>query len=516
MRRGSVRIVAARIARVAVATVLASAALVPAAPGAQAVDRPNAAVNGFARASAAFIPFNVNPNFDFWPVYSLSETDGSFSHGVSGGFWPGFLVDATFFQFGYQPFERALFGVAESAYPITPNEDTASTTDFAEMCAAGEKSTVPLPDGQGELAAPEPLLTGCQSLYTQYKSRIPYSVSDARTTSSELRSEGAATGAELRLGAIVAGAAYSSSFTDASQGGVTESGATVLLSDVKITEALHIKQIRSVVRTVSDGTAKGAVVERSLEIVDARFQDQPVVIDEEGVSTPGGDGLNEQLRAYGIDVRIVEGSGEKSATEAEADSGALVVRMIHDASTIYPGDATATCADLEEAQPEPVATISQDLGENPLHEPRPPYDQLPSDVAVNETVLPAVACPLFFFERAVDVGVALGGTTAASRFLPLPPVPEFDFGDDDFGGADGDGTIGGGPIGGGGAGEFPDTGPLLPEYGNTPPVPVESVTGRVEALGAGVAGGVKALYGGMAVALALLIAGRSGFRTLAR
>lgn len=508
--------VAGRVVRITIATALAFAVAIPAAPSARAVERPNAAVNGFARASAAFIPFNVNPNFDFWPVYSLSETDGSFSHGISGGFWPGFLVDATFFQFGYQPFERALFGVAESAYPITPSEDTASTVDFAEMCAAGEKSTVPLPDDQGNLGAPEPLLTGCQSLYTQYRNRVPYSVSDARTTSSELRSDGAATGAELRLGAIVAGSAFSSSYTDASQGGITESGATVLLTDVKITDALTIKEIRSVVRTVADGTPKGAVVERSLTIVDAKFQGQPVVIDDKGVQTPGGDSLNEQLRAYGIDVRIVDGKGTKSATEAEADSGALIVRMTRDASTVYPGNATETCADLAEAQPEPVATINQDLGENPLHEPKPPYDQLPSDIAVNETVLPAVACPLFYLERAVDIGVALGGTTAASRFLPLPPVPDFDFDDGGFGDGDIGGEIGGSEGTGGDSPGFPETGPLLPEYGNTPPVPVDSITGRVEALGAGVAGGVKVLYGGMAVALALLVAGRSGFRALAR
>ncbi|HVL89706.1 MAG TPA: hypothetical protein VM841_05670, partial [Actinomycetota bacterium] len=271
--------------RAALVAMLALAAMLP---GHARAETPNAAVNGFARASAAFIPFNVNPNFDFWPVYSLSETDGSFSHGLAGGFWPGFLVDATFFQFGYQPFERALFGVAESAYPITPFEDTASSTDFAEMCAAGEKSTVPLPDNQGDLGAPEPMLTGCQSLYTQYKNRIPYSVSDARTVSGELFSDSSATGVELRLGTIVAGSAYSSSFTDASQGGKTVSGATVLLSDIKITDALRIEQLRSVVRTVADGTAKGAKIERTLEILNARFQQQPVRIGEDGVTLPDG------------------------------------------------------------------------------------------------------------------------------------------------------------------------------------------------------------------------------------
>ena len=502
--------------RVVAATAVALAGLLPAAPVARAAERPNAAINGFARASAAFIPFNVNPNFDFWPVYSLSETDGSISHGISGGFWPGFLVDATFFQFNYQPFERALFGVAESAYPITPVEDTASTTDFAEMCQAGEKSTVPLPDDQGNLAAPEPLLTGCQSLYTQYKERIPYSVSDARTVSDDLRSDGSATGAELRLGTIVVGSAYSSSYTDGSQGGLAESGATVLLSDVKITDSLRIKEIRSVVRTVSDGTTKGAVVERSLTIVDARFQDQPVVIDDKGVTTPGGDSLNEQLAAQGVQIKIVGGDDKKSATEAQADSGALIVRMTRDASKVYPGDANTTCSDFSEAQPEPVATIDQDVADNPLHESKPPYDSLPSEIGVNEAVLPAISCPLFLFERAVDVGIALGGTSAASRFLPLPPVPEFDFGDDDFP-DDGDSSFGGGAGDVPGNGDtFDGRGPLLPEYGNTPPVPVESVTGRVEALGAGVAGGIKALYGGMALALALMVVGRSGFRALAK
>ncbi|HVL90908.1 MAG TPA: hypothetical protein VM841_11815, partial [Actinomycetota bacterium] len=67
-----------------------------------------------------------------------------------------------------------------------------------------------------------------------------------------------------------------------------------------------------------------------------------------------------------------------------------------------------------------------------------------------------------------------------------------------------------------GGGEFPSTGPLLPGYENTPPVPVDKVTAAVEALGAGAPAGVKALYGGMAFALAMLVAGRQVFRTLAR
>ncbi|HEX9696313.1 MAG TPA: hypothetical protein VGB64_08360, partial [Actinomycetota bacterium] len=496
-----------RRARATVIAVVALTAMLPAVPAHAAV--PNAAVNGFARASAAFIPFNVNPNFDFWPVYSLSETDGSFSHGISAGFWPGFLVDATFFQFGYQPFERALFGAAESAYPITPTEDTASSTDFAEMCAAGEKSTVPLPNDQGDLAAPEPMLTGCQSLYTQYKNRIPYSVSDARTASGELVSDGSATGAELRLGTVVAGSAYASSFTDASKGGKTVSGATVILDDVKITDALRIEQLRSVVRTVADGTVKGAKIERELVVVNARFQGEPVVIGEDGVALPDGTPVDDQLAAYGVDVRLVDGTEARSATEARADSGALVVRMTRDASTVYPGDANATCNEFSGAQPSPVATVSEDLGANPLFEPKPPYDQLPDRIEVNESVLPAIACPLFLMERAVDVGVALGGTTAASRFQPLPPEPTFDFDDDfDFGGDFGGGTA----IGGIGGGEFPDGGPLLPRYENTPPVPVDTITGFAEALGADAPSGIKALYGGMVLALALLIAGRQTFR----
>lgn len=506
--------------RAAITVAIALAAVLPATGAHAQAQTSNAAVNGFARASAAFIPFNVNPNFDFWPVYSLSETDGSFSHGLAAGFWPGFLVDATFFQFGYQPFERALFGAAESAYPITPFEDTASSTDFAEMCAAGEKSTVPLPDDQGELAAPEPMLTGCQSLYTQYKNRIPYSVSDARTVSGELFSDGSATGAELRLGTIVAGSAYSSSFTDASKGGKTVSGATVILSDIRITDSLHIEQLRSVVRTVADGTAKGSTVERKLEVIGARFQQQEVRIDEDGVSLPDGTPVNDQLAAYGVEVRLIDGSQSKSATEARADSGGLVVRMTRDASTVYPGDATATCNDFAQAQPSPLATVHEDLGGNPLYEPKPPYDQLPERIEINESVLPAIACPLFLMERAVDVGVALGGATAASRFQPLPPVPTFDFDDDfDFGGGggfggefDGDGSVGAGN----GDGGFQGSGPLLPGYNDTPPVPVDEIIGRAEALGAGAPSGIKALYGGMALALALLVAGRQGFRVLAR
>lgn len=470
-----------------------------------------AAVNGYARASAAYVPANVNPNFDFWPVYSMSETDGSISHGLSGGFWPGFLVDATFFQFGYQPFERALFGVAESAHPIQASEDVAGTNDFAKLCTAGEITKLALPAGLGEAGAPQQLLSGCKALYTQYRNRVPFGTLSAQTSSAALRSNGNALGGEVKLGAIRIGNAYSTSFTDASSGKRTDSSATVILSDVEIAGTLRIQTIISTVRALADGTARGATTQRSITFHGASVAGQSVTIDEDGVSLPSGKDLDPYLATHGVAVRLVDGSDQRTPTVAQASSGALVVQAVRRSSADALGGSGARCRQFMDLYPEPVATVNHTLGPNPIYSPQPPYDQLPATLGINETLLPSIPCPLLLMERNIDTGVALAGATAAARFQSIPGI-DFDFGGDDdgidVGGAGGFNV----PRGGG------FTGPLLPDFDGIPPVPTPSIIRpfTVRGLGAGVAGRVKAAYAAMAALVLMLVVGRRAFRYLIR
>ncbi|MHB8513347.1 MAG: hypothetical protein ACYDCC_14380 [Actinomycetota bacterium] len=476
-------------------------------------DVANAAVNGFARASAVYVPFSVNPNFDFWPVYSLSETDGSLSHGIAAGFWPGFLVDATFFQFGYQPAERAFLGAAESEYPTGPLSDESGSTDFARECEAGQVSQVPLPLGLGQGSAPEPLLTGCQSLYTQYKGHIPYSVSSGSTTSDVLQAAGSANGAQVQAGTVTIGSAYSTSYTNASDGKQTDSSATVILNDVQIGGSLRIKELISTVHAVADGSAKDAVAQRSLTIIDATDGGQPVTIGSNGVTTPGGQSLNGALAAQGLQVRIVDGQTSSGPNQSTVDSGALVVRETRDTTGTF-GDSEKECTTVSNAYPKPVATVSQSIAPNPLYEPAPPYNQLPSNVSVDQQIVPALPCPLLLFERSVDVGVALGGATASARYTLLPPGLSFPS-SPVIPPTTTTTVIPGRTIGSNGA---PSIGALLPAYANTPPVPVQSILKPYifEGLGAGEARGVKAVFGGIFALVLALIASRFGFKALMR
>src|SRR5438445_327541 len=93
MRRGSVR---RRIwGIVGCLALLATASPVH---GAQAAQELDATANGRAEATAVFVPFRVNPNLEFSPAYSFSQiansASQSASHGISAGFYPGFLLDA--------------------------------------------------------------------------------------------------------------------------------------------------------------------------------------------------------------------------------------------------------------------------------------------------------------------------------------------------------------------------------------------------------------------------------------
>ncbi|HEX9713916.1 MAG TPA: hypothetical protein VGB52_15345 [Actinomycetota bacterium] len=502
----------ARISLLLAASSLALASATPVVAQEEAGRR--AAINGFARAAGIFAPFAVNPNFDFWPVYSLSEIDSNSSHGVSAGFWPGFLVDATFFQFGYQPFERAFFGVAETLWPSTPLDASAGTHDFERFCRAGEVSTVPLPFGLGEGAFPEPLLTGCQSMYAQYRPFVPWEAGAADSSSDEAFTAGRATNSSFRFGPVAAEMVRASSSSDARGLEALTSEARVLVRDLQIGTDLRIRELRSHAVAVADGTSDGATIDHGVNLIDATFQGEPIEIGGSGViEQPDIGNVNEQLAAQGIEVRLLEGSGRTQGGVAQAEAGGLVIRLRRQgAPPELREPADQACDQLATLEPEPVTSVDEEIASNPLYDDRPPYNQTPQRAELHESVPPPVGCPLVLMQRALDVGIVLGGASAGARLQPLPPLPTFDFGDldtDPF-------PFFGDPLPAGGFGpSLPGSSPSLPSFGEVPPVPLEEVTrSALLDLGPEVARTVRVIYGGMVALLALSLVGRRVFRTL--
>ena len=492
--------------------VIASALTVAGAGPASAAEERRAAINGFARASGAFVPFAVNPNFDFWPVYSLSEINTNSSHGVSGGFWPGFLVDATFFQFGYQPFERAFFGVSESLWPSQPNESSAGTHDFEKFCAAGEVSKVPLPFGLGEGAFPEPLLTGCQSMYAQYRPFVPWEVAASDSGSDHAFTEGRATGTSFRFGPVSAEMVRATSSSDARGFDVMTSDAGVLIRDLSIGEDLHIKELRSRAVAVADGTEEGARATTRMTVVEATFRGEPVEITDKDVMIPDVGSIDEELAKQGIEVRLIGGRAETSGGVAQAEAGGLVIRLRRGGPPPeFDDPTTAACDAIADLEPDPITSADEDIASNPAYDARPPLNQAPEKVEIHESVPPPIGCPLLLMQRALDLGIVLGGANAAARLQPLPPIPDFDFGgfDGDFGFFDTPG------VGGGLAPIFDGGGPVLPSFGEVPPVPIDDVaTSVLLDLGPEAAKKVRVIYAGMAILLGLTLVGRRVFRTL--
>jgi hypothetical protein len=172
----------------------------------------------------------------------------------------------------------------------------------------------------------------------------------------------------------------------------------------------------------------------------------------------------------------------------------------------------AACAAIAGAQPEPIYRQPYDLGDNPLYDAnRFPFNQLPSRLEGDEPVPPIVPCVGALFERAANVGVILGTTTASARYVPLPeppPLPPSVPGTPDqviFETV----TIPGQP-----ATTAPGSEVLGFQVGEGPPLATVPA-GRVDPL-AGAPGRVKLLYGGIAALLGLVLLGRGTFRYLVR
>src|SRR5581483_304814 len=89
-----------------------------------------AIVQGAGLAAAGVAAASVDPNVDFWPIYSQSSMDNDSSHGLSGAIWPGFLLDAFAWLYGLQPQERGGLAISESQWPNAPHVSNGSSTGF--------------------------------------------------------------------------------------------------------------------------------------------------------------------------------------------------------------------------------------------------------------------------------------------------------------------------------------------------------------------------------------------------
>lgn len=518
--------------------VLVISAFTPAHAAHAAPRELNATANGRAEAAAVFVPFRVNPNFEFYPAYSFSSiansASQSSSHGVSAGFYPGFLLDAFMDFYGFRGPGRALLGFAETQYPDPPQTATSSTADFGTLCKESGSNE------QITQYFPRRLFDGCQQFYSAltggFGGSLPYRMSAGHSESGFLSSTGYADGFQMRLPmseALTIGHAHSTSSTTAESAHATVSVATSVLRDV-IFGDLRISEIHSSVRVSADAKL-GPKAERTVQIVGASLAGRPVTIDENGMrpvtDNAQARSLIDRFAEQGFDVKLVHGheSVDPDSGEVTAISGGLALRLVRGGTPPelrVPTDELCTrTTDLQDPDengnnpvltPGSIRTFDYDLAALPpvndayqklWDENYPLGLVLPRDIEGSEPVPPVIPCAGVLFDRAVDAGVVLGVTAASARFVEGLPLP--DLGDVFTPGVPDrvfttTTTI---------PGVAPGTGlpPGLPGIGPVPPVAAPGPE-----FGADVARLVKLLYGAMVLLLAGLVGGRAAFRRLVR
>lgn len=492
----------------------------------------NATVNGRAEAAAVFVPFRVNPNLELYPAYSLSEiansASQSSSHGISAGFYPGFLLDAFMDFYGFKGPGRALLGFAETQWPDPPQKADASTADFGTLCK--ESGANP----QITQYFPKQLFDGCEQFYAAltggFGGALPYKVSTGHAESGFLSSSGTADGFQLTLplpDAVTIAHARSTSETHATNGHASVSEATAVLRDVSF-GALRVSEIRSTARATDDPKL-GKKTARSIQIIGATIAGQAVTIDENGIrpvsENPGVRSALEQFAAQGFDVQLVQGHDEIDPESGEVTtvSGGLQIRLIRSGT---PAELQAPtdqlCAQTTELQngdipvlaPGSLYTLDYDLeAVKPVDDAyKRAWDEnyplglvLPRDLEGSEPLPPFIPCAGVLFDRAVDGGVVLGVATASARFVEGLPLPDLD-----------------GPFTPGIPDRFVTTTTTIP---GTPPgigpppaaaEPQPPALAAAPELGADVAERVKLIYGALMILLAALLIGRSGFMRLVR
>jgi hypothetical protein len=492
-----------------VAVVCATVALMActAVPSHASAPAYNAILSGSALSSSTVVLAAVNPNFDLWPVYSYSEMDNAASHTLSAGFWPGFLIDAFFWLYKFQPVERSALGVAESLWPNAPHVEEASSSRYAtgnvsDLCGFA-------------LGVNAALESACRTAWDPLVGGDAAHAGTARATSARTDARGVAQGTRVTLpGGIQIGALRSTSNTHAMGAEAAVSEAAQLATDVHVGSSLVIETIEALATAQASGRSGGATASSVLHLGRVTFNGQPAEIDDQGVhviTDEGAQSVNAVLAAQGFDVRLFQGRDEAATdgTTAKAASGGLVVRVVRDRiPEPLPTQNAAACAAIA-ASPlnQELYRVSRDV-ENPLYS-MVPFAPLQKSYQIDEPIPPVVPCP--YMDRAADVGIVLG-TAAAGASAKLVPAPP--------------------PVTDTRIGATPDrvtfdtvTIPGTPAYvppSDAAPAPVSGgplVVQRHRALNvipSGVAAGVKVLYGAMWMVLLLVLIGRFSFRTLMR
>jgi hypothetical protein len=374
-----------------------------------------AIVQGSGLAAAGVAAASVDPNVDFWPIYSSSMMDNDSSHGLSGAIWPGFLIDAFAWLYGLQPQERAGLGISETQWPNQPHVSNASSTgfmfeNFADGCAQFF--------GAGQ----------CKQVFDAF-GPPPASLGTSSSQSGNLTSSGEARGARFEVPGILDSTdAWTHTDTHV-QDGKTVVESVFTARDVTIGGVLHIDMIQARSTAQAAGDRAGSAATSTLKIVGAEFAGTPVTIDDQGLHAQGDagfDDLDSALAEQGLQVRGSQGreSVDPTGEFVDAASGGLLITVSRErAESAFPqpliDEKNAACAAAANSP------LNTEITHVRVDEPNPlygtvPVPGMPQRAQLDQSVPPPVQCP--FTNRDLGVTLVLGLTDASARYTPLPEV----------------------------------------------------------------------------------------------
>lgn len=253
------------------------------------------ALEASARASVLAATLDVQPSFDPAIAESRSTSSNVGTTSLDGVIWPGFLVDAFFFLYGFQSVERLGLGISEARWPQGPTDADATLSGVA-LASVTDPAAAPAKVGE--------------------------SSASARPTGASGRSSIAA----VSLPGGVAIAAASSSSHVRTAGGVASGEALQEVAGVTA-GPLEIETIRA---DASAAAGQRRAAESSLLVVGARVAGQAVSVDDEGVraaTDAAQEIVDAALGASGIAVRLVPAARKVSGDDAEASSGGVLVSV---------------------------------------------------------------------------------------------------------------------------------------------------------------------------------------------
>ena len=280
------------------------AALLAVGPPAAAQER--TVVEASSRASVLFSQIDVQPAFDpaFADSRASSSTIGTSS--LQSVAWPGFLVDAFFYLYGFQSVERVALGIAEARWPQGPTEVDATQSDLLFL-NAGDPESIPGRGGESVARAGEGSADG----------RVRW--------------------ARITIPAVgVIAAARSETSVETGEDAISHARQEALGVDLG---PIEIDAIRGTASVSSDGDA-----EATLEIVGARIAGEEVVIDDEGaraVSAPAQEAVDGALAGSGMSIRVLPQTEEGSPGSATASSGGVLVLLQGEFPDPATGDTTS-------------------------------------------------------------------------------------------------------------------------------------------------------------------------------